>query len=74
MALPMMGSRPGTLTNIGASSIHGQLNVQLQFQLDGDPALHVGTVASESCATGLQPGDRIQLEFVLGNVMKCSRL
>ena len=70
----MMGSRAATLVNIGATSIHGQVNVALQFRLDGDEQLNQSSVAAESCPTDLKPGDRVQLEFVLGNVMKVTRL
>lgn len=70
----MMGSRPATLTNIGANSIHGQVNVALQFKLDGDEHVSQSSCASEVCPPDLKPGDRVQLEFVLGNVMKVTRL
>lgn len=70
----MMGSRPATLLGIGATSIHGQLNVALQFKLDGDDAVSMSSVPAESCPSDLKPGERVNLEFVLGNVMRVSRL
>lgn len=70
----MMGSRPATLLNIGATSIHGQMNVALQYTIDGDDAVSISSVPVESCPPDLKPGERVQLDFVLGNVMKVSRL
>lgn len=70
----MMGSRAATLLNIGATSIHGQINVALQFRLDDDDGVSMSSVPAESCPSDLKPGERVQLDFVLGNVMKVSRL
>ena len=70
----MMGSRAATLVNLGSSSIHGQMNIALQFRLDGEDTLNQGTVACESAPPDLKVGERVQLEFVLGNVMRVTRI
>lgn len=75
MALPMMGSRAGTLIASELQQIHGQVQIALQFHLDGDPPerLHVGRVAGESIYRDASPGDRIVMDFVMGNVIKVER-
>lgn len=74
MPLPTMGSRPATLVNVMAQSIHGQINLALAFQLDGEEQVSQSTVAREAAPEDLKPGDRVQLDFVFGNVMRVSRI
>ncbi len=71
MPLPMMGSRPGTLVSLTASSIHGQVNLTVGFHLDGEPddQVHAGTIARESIFAGAQPGDAVELYFMMGNLI-----
>lgn len=74
MPLPMMGSKAATVLDVGQTSVHGQLSIALRFRLDGDDQVNQGSVAREMAPLDLKSGDRVQLEFVLGNIMRVSRL
>jgi hypothetical protein len=67
----MMGSRPGTLVHLQPTSIHGQVNVQIAFHLDGEPddAVYSSTVAREALFADAQPGARAELTFVMGQLI-----
>lgn len=74
MPLPMMGSHPGTIVTIAASSIHGQINLTIGFHLDGEPGqLHGGTIARESIYEGVKEGDAVNLTFMMGNLIAVAK-
>jgi hypothetical protein len=72
MPLPMMGTRTATLLSVSAFSIHGQMNYQISFHLDGEPNESVweGRVAKEAAFENVRSGDRATLHFLMGNVVK----
>lgn len=71
----LRGSREGLLRKIQPISIHGQLSLDVQYNHADDPDGAIGTarVGPESMDRGLEPGDRIRLEYVLGAVTSITR-
>jgi len=72
----LKGSRDGVLFKLQPISIHGQLSYDVHYrfadELDGQ--VRVARVGGEALAPGLQPGDRIQLDFLVGVVTAIHRL
>ena len=65
----LKGSKEGVLHRLQPISIHGQLSYDVHYTSDDDPDQpHVARVGTESVAQGLQPGDRIRLDFLVGVV------
>jgi hypothetical protein len=75
MPLPMMGSHPGTLVSLAASSIHGQVNLTIGFHLDGTPdtQVHGGTIAREAVYADAKAGDAVSLTFMMGNLIAVTK-
>ena len=71
----LKGSREATLRRLQPISIHGQLSYDVHYSFDDDPdQTHVARVGPEALAHGLQPGDRVRLDFLVGVVTQVSRL
>lgn len=65
----LKGSKDGVLQRMQPISIHGQLSYDVHYVADDDPDQpHVARVGTEALAPGLQPGDRIRLDFLVGVV------
>jgi hypothetical protein len=66
----LKGSREAVLHKVQPISIHGQLSYDVHFQFVDDPEGHVrvARVGPEAVDTGLQDGDRIRLDFLVGVV------
>lgn len=65
----LKGSKDGVLRRMQPISIHGQLSYDVHYTCEDDPDQpHVARVGPEALAPGLQEGDRIRLDFLVGVV------
>ena len=71
----LKGSRDAVLRKMQPISIHGQLSYDLHYlfadELDGQT--RVARVGPEAIAPGLQAGDRVRLDFLVGVVTAVHR-
>ena len=73
----LKGTRNGVLTKIQPVSIHGQVSWDVYFTDAEDPdgQIHVARVGPEAVVGHhMEPGDRIQMEYVVGVVVRVSRV
>jgi hypothetical protein len=73
----LKGTREAVLRRIQPLSIHGQVSWEIVFTFDDDPAeqLNAARVGPEAIVGHtLEPGDRIQVEYLVGVVVKVTRL
>ena len=72
----LKGTRDGILKKLQPVSIHGQMSMDVYFSDAEDPdgQTSVARVGSEAVASNLEPGDSIQLEYLVGQVVKVSRV
>jgi len=73
----LKGTRDGILKKIQPISIHGQPSWDVYFTdvEDPDGQVSVARVGPEAVmGTNLEPGDRIQVECVVGQAVKVTRL
>ena len=65
----LKGSRDAILKRLQPISIHGQLSYDVHYSFDDDPdQVHVARVGPEAVAHGLQQGDLVRLDFLVGVV------
>jgi hypothetical protein len=72
----LKGTRDGILRKLQPVSIHGQMSMDVCFSDAEDPEgqTTVARVGNEAVASNLEPGDLIQLEYLVGQVVKVSRV
>ena len=71
----LKGSRDATLHRLQPISIHGQLSYDVHYSFDDDPDQpHVARVGPEAVAQGIQTGDRVRLDFLVGVVTQIHRI
>ena len=72
----LKGTRDGILKKLQPVSIHGQMSMDVYFTSAEDPdgQTSVARVGSEAVAANLEPGDSIKLEYLVGQVVKVSRI
>jgi hypothetical protein len=72
----LKGSREAVLKKIQPISVHGQisLDVHYVFPDDENDQVRVARIGPEIVTSKLEPGDRIMLEFLLGNVTNITRV
>ena len=72
----LKGTKDGILKKLQPVSIHGQMSMDVYFTSMDDPdgQTSVAVAGSESVASNLEPGDSIQLEYLVGQVVKVSRI
>ena len=72
----LKGTRDGILRKVQPISVHGQVSWDVYFSdvEDPDGQIHVARVGPEAVSHNLEPGDRIQLEYVVGVVVKVTRV
>ena len=72
----LKGTREAFLKKIQPVSIHGQVSCDLFFADAGDPdgQIHVARVGPEAMPRHLEPGDRIQIEYLVGVAVRVVRL
>ena len=65
----LKGSCDAILKRLQPISIHGQLSYDAHYTFDDDPdQVHVARVGPEAVAHGLQEGDLVRLDFLVGVV------
>ena len=66
----LKGSRDAVLHRLQPMSIHGQLSYDVHYTFADEPDSQprVARVGAETLASGLQPGDPIRLDFLVGVV------
>ncbi len=72
----LKGTRDGILKKVQPMSIHGQVSWDVFFTdvEDPDGQTHVARVGPEAVmATNLEPGDRIQVEYLVGVAVRVTR-
>ena len=71
----LKGSKDGVLQRLQPISIHGQLSYDAYYATEDDPDQpHVARLGAEALAPGLQPGDRIRLDFLVGVVTQIRKI
>ena len=73
----LKGTRDGILRKVQPVSIHGQVTWDVFFTdiEDPDGQVTVARIGPEAViGTNLEPGDRIQVEYVLGAAVKVTRV
>ena len=66
----LKGSREGVLHKLQPISIHGQLSYDVHYRFLDEPdgQTRVARVGAEALGPGLQEGERIRLDFLVGVV------
>ena len=71
----LKGTKPGVVKKIQPVSIHGQISLDVYFvdpdDLDGQ--VSVARVGPESVPRALEPGDAVDLHYMLGVVTQITR-
>jgi hypothetical protein len=72
----LKGTKDGILKRVQPVSIHGQVSLDIFFTEVDDPdgQVTVARVGPEAVLDHLEPGDRIQVEYVVGVAVKVTRL
>jgi hypothetical protein len=73
----LKGTRDAELRSIQAISVHGQKSWEIVFTHLDDPEsqLHAARVGMEAIAGHtLEPGDHMRVEYLVGQVVKVTRL
>jgi hypothetical protein len=73
----LKGTRDGILKKVQPMSIHGQISWDVFFTDVDDPdgQVHAARMGPEAViGTNLEPGDRIQVEYVVGVAVRVSKL
>lgn len=72
----LKGTRDGLLKKVQPVSIHGQVSLDVFFTdvEDPDGQLHVARLGPEAVARDIDPGDRIQVEYLVGVAVRVSRV
>jgi hypothetical protein len=72
----LKGTRDGILKRVQPVSIHGQVSWDVFFTSVEDPdgQIHVARVGPEAVTGNLEPGDRIQVEYLVGSAVRVTRV
>ncbi len=72
----LKGTRDGILKKVQPISIHGQISWDVSFTELEEPEgqVHVARMGPEAVARNLEPGDRIQIEYLVGVAVKVTRV
>jgi hypothetical protein len=72
----LKGTRDGILKRIQPVSIHGQISWDVFFAdvEEPDGQIHVARIGPEAVAGNIEPGDRIQVEYLVGQAIKITRV
>ena len=72
----LKGSREAVLERLQPISIHGQLSYDVHFTFADEPdgQARVARLGAEALPRGLQEGDRIRLDFLVGVVTAVHKL
>jgi hypothetical protein len=71
----LKGSRDAVLHRMQPISIHGQLSYDLHYKFTDEPdgQMRVARVGPEALVPGLQEGDTVKLDFIVGAVTAVHR-
>ncbi len=71
----LKGTRDGILKRIQPVSIHGQISCDVVFADVDDPdgQVHLVRLGPEAVSGDPEPGDRIQVEYLVGVAVKVTR-
>ena len=71
----LKGSRDAVLHRMQPISIHGQLSYDLHYRFADEPdgQMRVARVGPEAVAAGVQSGERVVLDFLVGVVTAVRR-
>jgi len=71
----LKGSRPAIIRKIQPVSIHGQISLDISCADPDDPngQVTVARLAPEAVPRDLEPGDRVELHYVLGVVTNLTK-
>ena len=69
------GSREAVLRKVQPVSIHGQISLDVHYVYPDDDTeqVRVARIGPEAVAKGLEPGDHVVLDFVVGVVTAIRR-
>lgn len=72
----LKGTRDGILKRLQPVSIHGQISCDVFFTSVEEPdgQIHVARLGPEAISNNLDPGDRIQVEYLVGVAVKVTRV
>ena len=72
----LKGTRDGILKRIQPVSIHGQVSWDVFFTSleEPDGQITVARLGPEMVSNNLEPGDRIQVEYMVGVAVKVTRV
>jgi hypothetical protein len=72
----LKGTRDGLVKRVQPMSIHGQISWDIFFTDLEDPEgqTHVARLGPEAVAGNIEPGDRIQVEYLVGSPIRATRL
>jgi len=72
----LKGTRDGILKRLQPVSIHGQISCDVFFTSVEEPdgQIHVARLGPEAIGSNLEPGDRIQVEYLLGTAVRVTRV
>ena len=72
----LKGSKEGVLQRMQPISIHGQLSYDVHYTFADEPdgQVRVARVGGEAIGMGLQAGDRVRLDFLVGVVTAVHRI
>ncbi len=72
----LKGVRGGIIRRIQPISIHGQVSWDIAFVYDDDPEaqLHGARIAPEAASRNIEIGDRVELEFLLGQIVRVTKV
>ena len=72
----LKGTRDGILKRLQPVSIHGQISCDVFFTSleDPDGQIHVARLGPEAISNNLEPGDRIEVEYLVGVAVKVTRV
>ena len=71
----LKGSREAVLHKLQPISIHGQLSYDVHYRFADEPdsQMRVARVGGEAISQGIEEGDRIMLDFLVGVVVAVKR-
>ena len=71
----LKGSRDAVVHKIRPISIHGQLSYDVHYRFTDEPdsQLRVARIGGEAIARGVQEGERVRLDFLVGVVTAVHR-
>lgn len=71
----LKGSRIALVKKVQPVSIHGQISLDIYFVDPEDPdgQVSLARVGPESAPSNLEPGDRVEMHYLLGSVTRVTK-